>query len=114
VNSRATTIEDIVRVRASAFADAACSAIRRGFCVALTRWLGQFKDCSGHRGQRVSLRRHLDVPLSDSPRKSVSAMLTRRCNCRSFASYWRLQRACSRLECSKYATDGEGDIAPYM
>jgi SRSO17 transposase len=43
----------------------------------LTRWLDQFKDCFGHRAQRVSLRQYVDGLLSDSPRKSMSAMLAR-------------------------------------
>lgn len=43
----------------------------------LTRWLDQFKDCFGHRAQRVSLRQYLDGLLGDSARKSMSAMLAR-------------------------------------
>jgi SRSO17 transposase len=43
----------------------------------LTRWLDQFKDCFGHRAQRVSLRSYVDGLLSDSPRKSMAAMLAR-------------------------------------
>lgn len=43
----------------------------------LTRWLDQFKDCFGHRAQRVSLRSYVHGLLSDSPRKSMSAMLAR-------------------------------------
>jgi SRSO17 transposase len=43
----------------------------------LTRWLDQFKDCFGHRAQRVSLRQYVDGLLGDSPRKSMSAMLAR-------------------------------------
>ncbi len=43
----------------------------------LTRWLDQFKDGFGHRAQRVSLRQYVDGLLSDSPRKSMSAMLAR-------------------------------------
>jgi SRSO17 transposase len=43
----------------------------------LTRWLDQFKDCFGHRAQRVSLRQYIDGLLGDSPRKSMSAMLAR-------------------------------------
>jgi SRSO17 transposase len=43
----------------------------------LTRWLDEFKDCFGHRAQRVSLRQYIDGLLSDSPRKSMSAMLAR-------------------------------------
>jgi len=43
----------------------------------LTRWLDQFKDCFGHRAQHVSLRQYIDGLLSDSARKSMSAMLAR-------------------------------------
>lgn len=43
----------------------------------LTQWLDQFKDCFGHRAQRVSLRSYVHGLLSDSPRKSMSAMLAR-------------------------------------
>lgn len=43
----------------------------------LTRWLDQFKDCFGHRAQRVSLRQYIDGLLGDSARKSMSAMLAR-------------------------------------
>ena len=43
----------------------------------LTRWLDQFKDCFGHRAQRVSLRQYVDGLLGDSARKSMSAMLAR-------------------------------------
>ncbi len=43
----------------------------------LTRWLDQFKDCFGHRAQHVSLRQYVDGLLSDSARKSMSAMLAR-------------------------------------
>ena len=52
--------------------DQAWSLLRR-----LTRWLDQFKDCFGHRAQRVSLRQYVDGLLGDSPRKSMSAMLAR-------------------------------------
>lgn len=43
----------------------------------LTRWLDQFKDCFGHRAQRVSLRSYVHGLLGDSPRKSMAAMLAR-------------------------------------
>jgi SRSO17 transposase len=43
----------------------------------LTRWLDQFKDCFGHRAQRVSLRQYVEGLLGDSSRKSMSAMLAR-------------------------------------
>jgi len=52
--------------------DQAWALLRR-----LTRWLDQFKDCFGHRAQRVSLRRYVDGLLGDSPRKSMAAMLAR-------------------------------------
>jgi SRSO17 transposase len=52
--------------------DQAWALLRR-----LTRWLDQFKDCFGHRAQRVSLRQYVDGLLGDSPRKSMSAMLAR-------------------------------------
>jgi SRSO17 transposase len=43
----------------------------------LMRWLEQFKDCFGHRAQRVSLRSYVHGLLGDSPRKSMAAMLAR-------------------------------------
>ena len=43
----------------------------------LTRWLEQFKDCFGHRAQRVSLRQYVDGLIGDSARKSMQAMLAR-------------------------------------
>lgn len=43
----------------------------------VTNWLDQFKDCFGHRAQRVSLRAYVHGLLSDSPRKSMQAMLAR-------------------------------------
>lgn len=43
----------------------------------LTRWLDQFKDCFGHRAQRVSLRQYIDGLIGDSGRKSMAAMLAR-------------------------------------
>jgi SRSO17 transposase len=43
----------------------------------LTRWLDEFKDCFGHRAQRVSLRQYVDGLIGDSARKSMSAMLAR-------------------------------------
>jgi SRSO17 transposase len=43
----------------------------------LTRWLDQFKDCFGHRAQRVSLRQYVDGLIGDSARKSMAAMLAR-------------------------------------
>ena len=43
----------------------------------LTRWLDQFKDCFGHRAQRVSLRQYVDGLIGDSARKSMQAMLAR-------------------------------------
>ena len=43
----------------------------------LTGWLDQFKDCFGHRAQRVSLRQYIDGLIGDSARKSMAAMLAR-------------------------------------
>ena len=43
----------------------------------LTRWLDQFKDCFGHRAQRLSLRQYIDGLIGDSGRKSMAAMLAR-------------------------------------
>jgi len=43
----------------------------------LARWLEPFEDCFGHVAQRGAFRRYLHGLLSDSPRKSMSSMLTR-------------------------------------
>ena len=43
----------------------------------LMRWLEQFKDCFGHRAQRLSLRTYVQGVFSDSERKSMQAMLAR-------------------------------------
>jgi len=43
----------------------------------LLRWLAQFEDCFGHVAQRGAFRRYVRGLLSDSPRKSMSAMLAR-------------------------------------
>jgi SRSO17 transposase len=43
----------------------------------LMTWLEAFKDCFGHRAQRLALRRYVQGLLSDSARKSMEAMLTR-------------------------------------
>jgi SRSO17 transposase len=43
----------------------------------LARWLEPFESCFGHVAQRGAFRRYLVGLLSDSPRKSMSAMLTR-------------------------------------
>lgn len=43
----------------------------------LTRWLGQFKVCFGHRAQRVSLRQYVQGLLGDSRRKTMAGMLAR-------------------------------------
>ena len=43
----------------------------------LVRWLEQFKPCFGHRAQLLSLRSYVHGVLSDSERKSMSAMLAR-------------------------------------
>lgn len=40
-------------------------------------WLEAFKDCFGHRAQVLALRRYVQGLLSDSPRKSMEAMLAR-------------------------------------
>lgn len=53
----------------------------------LTRWLDQFKDCFGHRAQRVSLRQYVDGLLGDSPRKSMSAMLARVTDATSYQAF---------------------------
>jgi len=41
------------------------------------RWLDAFKPCFGRRAQVVALRRYVQGLLSDSPRKSMDAMLAR-------------------------------------
>ena len=43
----------------------------------LMRWLTPFKACFGHRAEAVSLAGYVSGLLSDSPRKSMQAMLTR-------------------------------------
>ena len=43
----------------------------------LMRWLEAFKACFGHRAQELALRRYVQGLLSDSPRKSMEAMLAR-------------------------------------
>ena len=43
----------------------------------LVTWLEPFEDCFGHVAQRGAFRRYLLGLLSDSPRKSMSAMLAR-------------------------------------
>jgi SRSO17 transposase len=53
----------------------------------LTRWLDQFKSCFGHRAQHVSLREYLHGLLSDSPRKSMQAMLARVTEPRSYQAF---------------------------
>jgi SRSO17 transposase len=53
----------------------------------LTRWLDQFRDCFGHQAQRVSLREYLHGLLSDSPRKSMQAMLARVTEPRSYQAF---------------------------
>ncbi|MPY90347.1 MAG: IS701 family transposase [Luteitalea sp.] len=40
-------------------------------------WLEAFKPCFGHRAQELALRRYVQGLLSDSPRKSMEAMLAR-------------------------------------
>ena len=41
------------------------------------QWLEPFKTCFGHRAQVVSLQQYVEGLLSDSPRKSMQAMLAR-------------------------------------
>lgn len=43
----------------------------------LVRWLTPFKACMGHRAEAVSLGGYVSGLLSDSPRKSMQAMLAR-------------------------------------
>ena len=43
----------------------------------LSRWLEPFESCFGHVAQRGAFRRYLLGLLSDSRRKSMSAMLAR-------------------------------------
>jgi SRSO17 transposase len=43
----------------------------------LARWLEPFEDCFGHVAQHGAFRRYLHGLLRDSPRKSMSSMLTR-------------------------------------
>ena len=43
----------------------------------LMTWLAPFKACFGHRAQAVSLGHYVSGLLSDSPRKSMQAMLAR-------------------------------------
>ena len=43
----------------------------------LVTWLEPFEACFGHVAQRGAFRRYLVGLLSDSPRKSMSAMLAR-------------------------------------
>ena len=40
-------------------------------------WLDAFKECFGHRAQRLALRRYVQGVLSDRDRTSMEAMLTR-------------------------------------
>lgn len=43
----------------------------------LMRWLEAFKECFGHRAQKLAVRRYVQGLLSDSSRKSMEAMLAR-------------------------------------
>jgi SRSO17 transposase len=43
----------------------------------LMTWLEAFKECFGHRAHVLALRRYVQGLLSDSPRKSMEAMLAR-------------------------------------
>lgn len=53
----------------------------------LTRWLEPFKECFGHRAQQLSLREYIHGLLSDSPRKSMQAMLARVTEPRSYQAF---------------------------
>lgn len=53
----------------------------------LTRWLEPFTACFGHRAQQLSLREYVHGLLSDSPRKSMQAMLTRVTEPRSYQAF---------------------------
>jgi SRSO17 transposase len=50
-------------------------------------WLEAFKECFGHRAQRVALRRYVQGLLSDSVRKSMEAMLARVTDPGSYQSF---------------------------
>ena len=43
----------------------------------LMKWLTPFQACFGHRAQTISLGHYVSGLLSDSPRKSMQAMITR-------------------------------------
>jgi len=53
----------------------------------LTQWLEPFKACFGHRAQQLSLREYVHGLLSDSPRKSMQAMLARVTEPRSYQAF---------------------------
>lgn len=53
----------------------------------VTWWLDQFKSCFGHSAQRASLRDYVHGLLSDSPRKSMQAMLARVSEPRSYQAF---------------------------
>jgi SRSO17 transposase len=53
----------------------------------LTAWLTPFKACFGHRAQQLSLREYVHGLLSDSPRKSMQAMLARVSEPRSYQAF---------------------------
>jgi SRSO17 transposase len=80
----------------------------------LTRWLDQFKDCFGHRAQHVSLRQYIDGLLSDSARKSMSAMLARVSEPTSYQAFqhfithapWDAERVWKRLRAATPARTG--------
>jgi SRSO17 transposase len=80
----------------------------------LTRWLDQFKDCFGHRAQRVSLRSYVDGLLGDSPRKSMAAMLARVTEPASYQALqhfitdapWQAERVWQRLRAGLPARTG--------
>jgi SRSO17 transposase len=53
----------------------------------LMRWLEPFKPCFGHRAQVLSLAQYVEGLLSDSPRKSMQAMLGRLTDPRPYQAF---------------------------
>lgn len=43
----------------------------------LVKWLTSFRECFGHEAQRIAVGQYINGLLSDSPRKSMQAMLAR-------------------------------------
>ena len=89
----------------------------RGATVALRRlmqWLEAFKPCFGHRAQVLALRRYVQGLLSDSPRKSMEAMLARVTDPGSYQAFqhfitnapWDAERVWRRLR--ELISDREG------